>query len=61
MYYLTQKDKAEMKYMGYMYRAWFKTQNGVPFHKDFRKKAEMELFIKQATEYKVQLVKYAKR
>ena len=49
-----------MKYMGYAYRAWFKTQRGVPFDKNFKNKAEMELFVKQAAEYEVKLIKYAK-
>lgn len=61
MYSLTLQDKSEMKYMGYTYRAWFKTQRGVPFPKDFRNKADMELFIKQAAENGIKLVQWLKR
>lgn len=45
---LTFKEKAEMRRFGDRYRAWFKRPNGVPFHKDFRRRDQMEAFILQA-------------
>ena len=61
MYNLTLQDKSEMKYMGYVYRALFKTQRGVPFDKNFKNKAEMDLFVKQAAEHGIKLVQCLKR
>lgn len=44
------KDRAEMKHMGYEYRAWFVNPFGVPFHKDFTTAQEMDDFINRAYE-----------
>ena len=48
MRHLTIKDRAEMKYMGYNFRVFFKNSHGVPFHKDFTNRNEMEDFIARA-------------
>ena len=57
--YLTLKDKAEMKYMGYTIRAWFTNPNGVPFHKDFTNRTEMESFVEKAHGVGSKLVGFA--
>lgn len=47
---ITINERAEMKYMGYQYKAWFLNPLGVPFHKYFRTADEMDKFITKASE-----------
>ena len=58
---LTIKDKAEMKRMGYEYRAWFISPRGIPFHKDFTTYREMQEFIKAAKTVGTRLVETERR
>ena len=53
---LTYKDILEMKRMGYTVRVWYKTQRGVPFHKDFTTTDEAERFNEKAQEAGTEIV-----
>lgn len=46
--------------MGYQFRAFFISIYGVPFHKDFRTRKEMEEFILKAREAGSEYKKYKK-
>lgn len=48
--HITLKESREMKYMGYTYKAQYKSPRGIPFTKYFIKKAEMDDFNKKAKE-----------
>ena len=50
------RDRAEMKWMGKQYRAWFVNPLGVPFHKDFMTSEEMDAFIDKARAVGTKLV-----
>ena len=59
--HLTIKEQAEMRRMGYTAKAAYKNAKGIPFHKYFRDKAEMDKFTEKAEEAGSKLTAWAER
>ncbi len=58
MNHITIKDRREMTYMGYSYRAWYLSPFGVPFHKDFHTAEEMDAFNRSAQEVGTKILEF---
>ncbi len=58
MNHITVKDRREMKYMGYRFRAWYLSPFGIPFHKDFHTAEEMDAFNRSAQEVGTKILEF---
>jgi deoxyribodipyrimidine photolyase len=54
--HITLKESSEMKYMGWNWKACYKTQRGVPFTRYFNTAEELQEFNKKVTEVGSQFI-----
>ena len=59
--HLTIRETTEMKRMGYTVKAVYRTAKGVPFHKYFTDRTEMDRFTAKAEEAGTRLTDCAER